>query len=110
MYIVYFISVIITHGFFDVYCVVYKCNYHTCFFDVYCVLYKCNYHTYISVIITHIQNNFYVLTDFKKIVSASVCDTVLPEIFAQVLFSPNFEVGIRLRKLSERNFLRIQKF
>ena len=36
--------------------------------------------------------------------------TVLPEMFARVLFSLNFMVGVGLRKLSVQNFLRTQKF
>ena len=36
--------------------------------------------------------------------------TVLPEIFARVLFWLNFAVGVGPRKLSARNFLRTRKF
>ena len=36
--------------------------------------------------------------------------TVFPEIFARVLFSLNFAVGVRPRKLSSRTFLRTRKF
>ena len=41
--------------------------------------------------------------------TACVC-TVLPEIFAAVLFSLNFLVGVGPHKLSARNFLRTQNF
>ena len=42
--------------------------------------------------------------------TTSISNTVLPEIFARVLFSLIFAVGVRPRKLSARNFLRTQKF
>ena len=42
--------------------------------------------------------------------SQGIEPTVLPEIFARVLFSLNFAVGVGPRKLSERNFLRTRKF
>ena len=37
-------------------------------------------------------------------------NTVLPEIFARLLFLLNFAVGVGPRKLNTRNFLRTQKF
>ena len=37
-------------------------------------------------------------------------NTVLPEIFARVLFTLNFAVGVGPRKLSARNFLLTRNF
>ena len=37
-------------------------------------------------------------------------NTIIPEIFARVLFSLNFADGVGPRKLSARNFLRTRKF